>query len=347
MTPTAASADATGGAAVSETTSCGWCRDPYCDGDHSGDVAEPLILPADEFAAVKTVAAALTVSDAGCVEAAAAVLERRYPAARPDALDTVISELHSIGRAWRRMAADRSLESHAEPPESAGLGDDTGRPVTGAPGEPRPRAGLVAGDGEDGTDRGNGWLRAHPVTAGILRSQVRAAVYAWQEDPGSDPAAHILGALAPWIEQVTAHAAATPAPALPVAADSEDIREPLGRIAHETYEDWLRQQSRMLPHDAKHLNQWTELTPGLQEAYMRIGHAVALCALTENAVTWDTGCPRCAATLDRAIGERERAEKAEAKLGVIAALCREKPRTMTPADVLRVIGSEERAGNGQ
>lgn len=49
-----------------------------------------------------------SLADAEHVEAAAAVLERRYPAARPEQLDTVITELHSIARAWRRIAREAS-----------------------------------------------------------------------------------------------------------------------------------------------------------------------------------------------------------------------------------------------
>ena len=59
-----------------------------------------------------------------------------------------------------------------------------------------------------------------------------------------------------------------------------DDREPLGRIAHEAYGNWLLEQGR-LPHDAVHLNQWERLAPGLQEAYMRIGSAVAARAVAD------------------------------------------------------------------
>jgi hypothetical protein len=48
-------------------------------------------------------AAAGSVADTERIEAAAAVLERRYPGTRPEQLDTVISELHSLARARRRM----------------------------------------------------------------------------------------------------------------------------------------------------------------------------------------------------------------------------------------------------
>ena len=37
--------------------SCGWCRDPGCDGDHSGDRAEPFECSAPP---------AESCSDAGC-----------------------------------------------------------------------------------------------------------------------------------------------------------------------------------------------------------------------------------------------------------------------------------------
>ena len=59
-----------------------------------------------------------------------------------------------------------------------------------------------------------------------------------------------------------------------------DDREPLGRTAHETYGNWLLEQVR-LPHDAKHLNQWEQLSPDLREAYMRIGAAVAVQAVAD------------------------------------------------------------------
>jgi hypothetical protein len=29
-------------------TACGWCRDPYCNGDHSGDRAEPFVIDPEE-----------------------------------------------------------------------------------------------------------------------------------------------------------------------------------------------------------------------------------------------------------------------------------------------------------
>ena len=50
------------------------------------------------------------VADAEHVEAAAAVLERRYPGTRPDALQDVLSELWAISRAWRRIAAEGASE---------------------------------------------------------------------------------------------------------------------------------------------------------------------------------------------------------------------------------------------
>ena len=50
------------------------------------------------------------LADAEHVEAAAAVLERRYPGTRPDALQDVLSELWAISRAWRRIAAEGASE---------------------------------------------------------------------------------------------------------------------------------------------------------------------------------------------------------------------------------------------
>jgi hypothetical protein len=100
-------------------------------------------MPPDEFNAVKVAAAALAIADAERIEAAAAVLERRYPAARPDVLDTTISELHSIARAWRRMAASE-IQSPA-----AGPATRDGSVALAAPvGQAQQRAG--ASGGEDG-----------------------------------------------------------------------------------------------------------------------------------------------------------------------------------------------------
>jgi hypothetical protein len=80
-------------------------------GDHWQRKAQPAVVIEDP-----------AELDARRVEAAAAVLERRYPAARPDVLDTVISELHSIARAWRRMAAS-SAPPVAAPAADAGPAD--------------------------------------------------------------------------------------------------------------------------------------------------------------------------------------------------------------------------------
>jgi hypothetical protein len=82
---------------------------------------------------------AQALADAERILAAAAVLERRYPAARPDVLDTTISELHSIARAWRRIAAAESPESAVEPPAS----DDTGQASPAAHGQAGPRTSAV------------------------------------------------------------------------------------------------------------------------------------------------------------------------------------------------------------
>lgn len=54
-----------------------------------------------------------------------------------------------------------------------------------------------------------------------------------------------------------------------------DDREPMGRIAHATYRDWLAEQVERVYGDAKQLSAWEDLTEGMREAYMRIGSAVA------------------------------------------------------------------------
>ena len=95
---------------------------------------EPLVMPADGHWTPEEIAefgerlkAAMAnpgplrmlphdpVTDAERIEAAAAVLNRRYPGTRPDTLDFVISELMSLARAWRRIAAE------AAPPVAAAL----------------------------------------------------------------------------------------------------------------------------------------------------------------------------------------------------------------------------------
>ena len=49
--------------------------------------------------------AAEAITDAERLEAAAAVLERRYPGTRPDTLDNTLYELRCIARSLRRKAA--------------------------------------------------------------------------------------------------------------------------------------------------------------------------------------------------------------------------------------------------
>jgi hypothetical protein len=182
---------------------------------------------------------AQALADAERILAAAAVLERRYPAARPDVLDATISELHSIARAWRRIAAAESPESAVEPSAS----DDTGQASPAAHGQAGPRTSAV--------------------------------------------------------------------PALPVAAGLEDIREPLGRIAHDAYWGWLTEHDGP-PHSRPPSIGWGELPEASRGLWMRIGHAVAAYALTENAATSFTDCTRCAGFLDRARSAEERAERAAA-----------------------------------
>ena len=93
-----------------------------------------------------------------------------------------------------------------------------------------------------------------------------------------------------------------------------DIREPLGRIVREAWVAWAKEQPDPKP---SWLVGWDELDSGQREVDMRIGHAVANYALTENAVTWGTTCTSCARVLDSACAETVRREQAEAKLAAI------------------------------
>ena len=94
-------------------------------------------------------------------------------------------------------------------------------------------------------------------------------------------------------------------------------REALGRLVRETWVAWAAEQP-----DPKGswLTGWDELDAGQREVDMRIGHAVANYALTANAATYGISCASCAAYLDRANTERERAEAAEAKLAEVRAV---------------------------
>jgi hypothetical protein len=92
-----------------------------------------------------------------------------------------------------------------------------------------------------------------------------------------------------------------------------DDREPLGRIFHE--------QGR-IPVNAERekpfgVLPWEDRTDEQREIDMRGAHAVAVFALTENAATWGISCTSCAGHLDRANTERERAERAGAKLAAL------------------------------
>ena len=94
-----------------------------------------------------------------------------------------------------------------------------------------------------------------------------------------------------------------------------DPREPLGRIVHETRRAWIA------AHPGKFFAvTWEERGSGERELDMRIGHAVADYALAGNAATYGLACPRCAGFLDRAGTERERAERAEARLAGVRAV---------------------------
>lgn len=120
--------------------------------------------------------AAMALADAGRMDAAAVILECRYPAARPEQLDTVITELRSIARAWRRMAGAEPAPAESPAPVPAG----------------RSAASTTA------------FQARWPVTAGVLRSQVRAAVEHWLTEGEDDPADVVMGIVAPFIERLVA-----------------------------------------------------------------------------------------------------------------------------------------------
>lgn len=60
-----------------------------------------------------------------------------------------------------------------------------------------------------------------------------------------------------------------------------DDREPLGRIAHAIYRDWLTEQVQRMYGDAEQQSSWEDLTEGMREAYMRMGSAVAARAVAD------------------------------------------------------------------
>ena len=98
-------------------------------------------------------------------------------------------------------------------------------------------------------------------------------------------------------------------PAIP-----NDPREPLGRVVHG---ERIAYSAAMKP--PRGYTTWEDRDPGQRELDMRMGHAAAVYALTENAATYGVSCASCAGHLDRASMERERAERAEVKLAVFAA----------------------------
>lgn len=113
-----------------------------------------------------------------------------------------------------------------------------------------------------------------------------------------------------------------------------DPREPLGRIFHE--------QGRLTVNAEREkpfsVESWDLRTPEQREIDMRGGHAVANYALAENAATWGVSCASCAAHLDRAGAERERAERAEARLAAVRDACRSIP-TPIAERILAITGT--------
>ena len=63
----------------------------------------------------------------------------------------------------------------------------------------------------------------------------------------------------------------------------------------------------------------------------------------ENAITWGTSCLSCSAFLDRANAERERAERAEARLAAITDACRSIPSPIANR-ILAIISEEVHLG---
>lgn len=126
-----------------------------------------------------------------------------------------------------------------------------------------------------------------------------------------------------------------------------DPREPLGRLVHGTRLTDEAEKAAREGRERFRLGTWEERHPDQRELDMRIGYAVANFALTENAATWDLACHRCAGFADRANQDRERAERAEAKLAVIAERCKQPDQllgTQVLVDrdaILAIIGSEE------
>ena len=114
-----------------------------------------------------------------------------------------------------------------------------------------------------------------------------------------------------------------------------DPREPLGRLAHAVYRDWQAAQ----PGPMVTYWPWDRADPAWRELLMRIGHAVANYALTENAATYGLACPRCAGFLDRASTERERAERAEAKVDALTAMARD-AKTSAPSGMTAIVAAE-------
>ena len=107
---------------------------------------------------------------------------------------------------------------------------------------------------------------------------------------------------------------------------TESLREQRGRTVRETWVTWARRQRRPKP---SWLIGWDDLDEDQREVDMLIGEAVAegerrradvaekRLAELENAVSWQTSCTSCAATLDASYQATVRAESAEEKLAQI------------------------------
>lgn len=124
-----------------------------------------------------------------------------------------------------------------------------------------------------------------------------------------------------------------------------DPREPLGRLVHETR---IAHEAGRAAEEGRvtfMLGAWEDRAVWQRELDMRIGAAVANCALTENAVSWGTACTCCARILDAAYAETVRREQAEAKLAAIRSVLLEGGQDAgSVRRALAIIGSEEENG---
>lgn len=131
-----------------------------------------------------------------------------------------------------------------------------------------------------------------------------------------------------------------------------DVRERLGRLVHQERLDAEAERAEAEGRRRFLLEPWGERTEWQRELDMRIGHAVANYALTENAITWGTSCTSCARVLDSAYAETVRREAAEAKLAEVRKRARmwaglpDRDFAAAGHAVLAIIGTGQEADHG-